>query len=43
VIHLSARGIFLASAGTTLVAGAWIVIAQPDSLTRLWRWRISGE
>lgn len=43
VVHLPSKGIFVASAGTTLAAGLWIVIAQPDSLTRLRRWRIGGE
>jgi acyl-[acyl-carrier-protein]-phospholipid O-acyltransferase/long-chain-fatty-acid--[acyl-carrier-protein] ligase len=38
VIHLAPRGIFLASAGTTVAAGVWVVVAQPDSLTRLRRW-----
>ncbi len=42
VIHLPPRGIFLVSAGTTAAAGAWGVFVQPDSLTRLWRWRGRG-
>jgi acyl-[acyl-carrier-protein]-phospholipid O-acyltransferase / long-chain-fatty-acid--[acyl-carrier-protein] ligase len=36
--YLSPRGILAASAVTTLMAAVLIVLLQPDSLQRMWRW-----
>lgn len=36
--HLGPRGILATSALTTLLATALIVLLQPDSLQRMWRW-----